>query len=165
MGYSVGKPVWSPDGSKFILMGDDEFYVVSLNGIVTKLTHMNPTFVQSDLFGEYSGYYYQWSPDGEKVAFWLEGKGGTTLAILDTKSGKIVDTCILAGHDTSWLGVVTPPYSESHPVWSPDGKNLVVAANFRREGGKNDILLVDPDNNVANKITTDKFPVGWLVTP
>jgi hypothetical protein len=98
--------------------------------------------------------------DGQYVAFWLNDfkTGNFTLAILDTQTGVITDTCIQAGSNP--FNVITSPFA----AWSPDGKSLVVAANFRPEDNGKDVVLVDLEKQVICKITTNNFPVGWLVS-
>ena len=154
-------PVWSPDGSKFIVKGDDEFYVVGYDGGVTKITHMNPNFDPSKMTGAtYSAEYYDWSPDGRHVALWLYdiASDHRTLAILDTQTGAVRDTCIAAGY-------MDPTFTPPNPVWSPDGKSLVVAAHYRPDDYGNDVVLIDLEKNTAYKLTSNKIPVGWLISP
>jgi Tol biopolymer transport system component len=162
--YWDNPPVWSPDGSKFIMMGNDEFYLVTYDGAISKITHLNPDY---DLYKgagfRYLADYYSWSPDSQHVAFWLSpfGTERYTLAILDTHSGEIIEYCIPIGDGFPQYGLST-----LYPVWSPDGKKLVVAANFRPnlEPG-NDVILVDLEKEKSYKVTENTFPVGWLVAP
>lgn len=156
------RPVWSPDGSQFIVMGDDEFYLVSYDGKISRLTHLNPGFnFETREGGRFEPTYYNWSPDGKNIAFWLEASetNRRTLAILDIETGKVTDTCITAGYAPG--NITTVPY----PVWSPDGKSLVVAANYERDDDEYDVLAVDLQNDLAYKITRNVFPVGWLISP
>lgn len=157
-------PRWSPDGSGFIVMGSDELYLVSSGGNVAKITHMNPLF--DPLTGKgrnYAGIYYDWSPDGKQVAMWLreDFKNQPALAILNTETSMITNTCILAGFDPN------RPQNLPYPVWSPDGKYLVVSANYQADQntqGHYDVVLVDLEKQAAFKITSNMFPVGWLIS-
>jgi WD40 repeat protein len=157
-------PKWSPDGSYFIVMGKDEFYLISITGKSTKLTHMNPLFDPITRKGRnYDGIYYDWSPDGKQVAMWLreDFKNQPTLAILDIETGMITNTCILAGFDSD------RHQNFPYPVWSPDGKYLVVSANYQADQniqGHYDVVLVDLEKKAAFKITSNMFPVGWLIS-
>ncbi len=154
------EPIWSPDGSQFIVMGDSEFYRVSRDGDISRVTHMNPAYDPSTRNGlHFYSYFYSWSSDGKLVALWLEllGTDSHTLAILDTHTGLITDTCIPWRYDVQRR----IPY----PVWSPDGRSLVVEANFHQEENGNDVVLVDLKKNAAYKIATNFYPVDWLMSP
>jgi hypothetical protein len=157
--YWQNPPMWSYDGTKFIMEGNHEFYLVSYDGTVTQVTHMNPerNTDTENKYGYY-GYNFLWSPDNQHVAFWLtpSGKDQYTLAVLNTESGEITDYCIPAGRDR-WGNLL-------YPLWSPDGKNLLVAANFGTEL-ENDVLLIDRQNKVAYKLPRHDYPAGWLVAP
>lgn len=153
-------PVWAPDGSKFIMMGDSEFLIVGYDGKFSQITRINPGFDQNRTTNVgINASYYNWSPDGFHVALWLEVNKTNTLAILNTQTDLITDTCILAGFDP--ISTVTDP----SPVWSPDGSSLVVAANYRPDENGNDVLLVDLKNKTAYKIANNNMPVGWLISP
>jgi len=73
------------------------------------------------------------------------------LAILDMKTGEIVNLCIPGGET---------PYQ---PIWSPDGKYLVVTV---WKNGDSEVMLVDLERSLANKVTNDndKTAKGWLVS-
>jgi hypothetical protein len=155
-------PVWSPDGSQFIVMGDDEFYLVTRDGEITRVTHLNPGFhPPGNTKINYFADYYSWSPDSQHVAFWLKrsSSDSQTLAILDTHTGLVVDTCISAGFNPS--DIRTLPY----PVWSPDGKSLVVAANYQPAEDSYYAVVVDLNEHTVYKIAENIFPVGWLKAP
>jgi hypothetical protein len=163
--YWQNPPAWSPDGSMFIMVGNGEFYLVGYDGAISKITHLNPDLdLEKGTGFRYLADYYSWSPDSQHVAFWLSpfGTDRYTLAVLDTHSGEITDYCIPAGGD----GLYSWGYTTLYPVWSPDGKKLVVAANFRPkwEHG-NDVILVDLEKKTSFKVTSDNFPYGWLVSP
>lgn len=160
-GYWNQLPLWSKDGSQFLVMGDSDFYLVSKDGQVSQVSQMNPGYhPPQKTTHNYYLYYYSWSPDERQVALWLidEGTGKITLAVLDLRTGIVTDTCIPAGYNP--LDIRTLPY----PVWSPDGKSLVVAANYRPEEDEFDVVLVDLQEQTAYKIATNRYPVGWLIT-
>lgn len=154
-------PAWSPDGSKFIFMGDDGFYLVTYDGKVSKLTTMNSVHRSETDKLNYKAEYYSWSPNNRSVATWIYSPGSEqrTLVLLDTLTGEITDYCISAGYDPR--DVRTPP----SPIWSPDGKSLVAATNYQSGEYTNDILLLDLEKNIGYKISENNFPVGWLVSP
>jgi hypothetical protein len=107
-----------------------------------------------------------WSPDGSKVALWLEKMNratdkivSITLAVLDIASGIITDTCIPAGFNPERL------FYFSEPVWSPDGNSLVVDTNYREEDKSNEVVMVDLQKQAAYKVLENYYPLGWLVAP
>ena len=162
-------PLWFPDGSKFIVKGDGEFIQVSADGKISEVSHMNPDFEYGGATGlvYFSDKYYSWSPDGQHLAFWLVKFSGEydwqnrepTLAILDTYSGTILDTCISAGYNPHFS------YFERDPIWSPDGKSIVVAANYSLEQNSNEVVVVDLEKWEAYKVLENRFPAGWMINP
>jgi hypothetical protein len=157
-----GDPVWFHDGTKFLLNGHDgEFYLVSRDGEVSQVTYMNPVIldgITQDANGEsHYSYYYDFSPDGKMASLWLQTLVAKTthLAILDLEKREIKDLCIQAGYDPMKLEYVPIP------VWSPDGKYLLVEAASQTKG-ESEVLLVDVEANTAYPVATNRGPVGWL---
>lgn len=152
-----GMPRWFTDGTKFILNGHDgEFYVVNRDGEVSQITHVNSGTNGS----KFSSRYYSWSPDGKTVALWLESteSKSTHIALLDVDNQKIKDLCIPAGYNPMRLEY-TPI-----PVWSPDGKYLLIEAD-NQENGESDVVVVDVEAQTAQKIASNRNPLGWIVLP
>lgn len=152
-----GMPRWFADGTKFILNGQDgEFYVVDRDGEISQITHVNLSTNGSN----FSSRYYSWSPDGKTVALWLESteSKSTHIALLDVDNQKIKDLCIPAGYNPMRLNY-TPI-----PVWSPDGKYLLIEADNQKNGGS-DVVVVDVEAQSAQKIASNRNPLGWLVLP
>jgi len=167
-------PVWFPDGSKFIvnmIYGDGEFYVITRDGAVSQVSHLNSTKNGQNLTDIKSASRYSWSPDGHYLAFWLEMiklelnsvtiTDIATFAILDILTGETTDYCLSAGY--AILGgldqVVLPLFYK--PVWSPDGKSVVTIAN-RQKNGNFDTVLIDPAGGFAARIADNLVPEGWL---
>jgi hypothetical protein len=164
-GYFTSTPKWAPDGSRFVInddRGDGEFYAVTRDGVVTQLTHLNSDPAAETAGRRYFSDLYSWSPDGHYLAFWLVSDQNSsiqgTLAILDTETGKVTDTCISAGFVEKGTMDLPDRYL---PVWSPDGKYLVTVTNRREEGGYQSVL-VDLEEELAVKLVENIFPVGWL---
>lgn len=164
------QPVWSPDGSQFVIDIDSanfssspknegrNIYLISLDGQIVKYTSINNP--DNDNFVDYS-----WSPDGKFIAFWL--KVGEVdiekviynlydLAILDINRRQVTDYCIPAYN--SGLFPINPP------VWSPDGHYLVVASrsNPTLDHPQAAAILVDPFNHWAYSIAQNFVPAGWM---
>jgi len=162
-------PIWSPDGSKFVINdtnGDGEFYVITRDGKISKISHINDGISNKDLSKMKASERYSWSPDGRYLALWLEtlklekGSVETTFAILDTETGKMTDYCISGGLTLQSFGggLISTLYK---PYWSPDGKSVVTVAN-RQENGNFDVVLIDLAGGFASKIADNLVPRGWL---
>lgn len=155
-------PKWVSDGSRFVIndvSGNGEFYAVTRDGVVTQLSHLNSGLAAESARGRsYFSDRYNWSPDGRHLAFWRESLQNSliqgTLAILDTETGEIIDTCIPMGHSDNF-GVYFPP------IWSLDGKSLVTGANLQ-EDGNYQTVLIDLEGKFAAKLGENLFPIGWL---
>lgn len=155
-------PLWSPDATQFAvpvvntIRGDhiiEEWYSVSREGQVEQLTHFGDYFSDSDI-----GSASKWSPDGRKLAFWLEVSPslcpGLNLAVLDLDTKQVTNTCIFGNSDYA------PP-----PIWSLDSRYIVVV-NARTESRQT--ILVDIEGDRAfdiTNITEGLLPIGWLVSP
>ena len=49
------------------------------------------------------------------------------------------------------------------PIWSPDGKQLIVVDWYEKDHRK--VILVDPDQGFAAQIAADMEPAGWMLAP
>jgi WD40 repeat protein len=168
-----GAPQWMRDGSAFIAgiypqqqiedtlyknvhedlpyKGGFELFQVSRDGKIMRLTYLTIDYDAGE-----EGFSL--SPDEKHVAFWLNlnYKPGDLyaerkLAILNTKTGEITDLCIAGG--------ATP----TPPIWSPDGKHLVVSRYYVTGDALTDALLIDLENNQGVKIANNVIAKGWLV--
>jgi hypothetical protein len=155
-------PIWYPDGEQFVIAAipqsgvnrnniresKEELFLVSREGQIQQLTHFAGSF---DRVKTWEGNL---SPDGKRLAFWLDTKpdlcgAGPDLAVLEMETRKVTSFCI-----SSVYGETLPP------VWSPDGKYIVVES-FER--GDLRAILVDIEQAWAAQIAEDAVPVGWLV--
>ena len=163
-GTPIYKPKWSPTGNHILFAKDTsdvyreprfEFFLVNREGELTQLTHFADAYPNLDIsLGDFS-----WSPNGQKVAFWLLVDTGEYyeehLAILDIEPREVIETCLpgLKGGGGALA-----------PVWSPDGKMLAVESayfkGFGKEGRK--VFLVDLEFQYAVQILEDVGPVGWM---
>jgi hypothetical protein len=155
---------WRPSGKQAAVVGTipieqnsngipDEIFIVEGNGQIRQLTHLYDTFklvltIES----------LHWSPDGNEIAFWLhDGQGNLTLMVVDYATGNTINYCVLNVTTTQF------PINVSAPIWSPDGKYLMVENRYAVD--KNKILVVDLLNKIAFPIAENANPVGWMVSP
>ncbi|NLI91925.1 MAG: hypothetical protein GX434_06850 [Peptococcaceae bacterium] len=155
-------PKWFLDGSKFIVNArGGEFYLITRDGDIKQITHMNPAYDPSKNDFNYESYFYSLSPDERYLALWLTSSltKDTTLAILNISTGEVTDFCIPHGPDP-----LVMPYMPI-PIWSPDSKAIVVDANYQNGGNGNDVILIDLIEKNAIRIDQNLTPVGWLALP
>lgn len=165
-------PRWSDDGGHLVLIastdpnaapGHDEFFIVSRDGPEFKrLTYLTNQFEKVHISE------YAWSPDGKRIAFWLNTTAddpmleGTQseLAVLDIESGEITRLCI--------EGISAPMRHEiqmthTQPVWSPNGSQIAFAQLDSSRANTYNVLVVDLETQIAFKVATNKEPIGWMV--
>ncbi len=159
-------PLWSPDARQFavslmypienenVVM---EWFVVSREGRVERWTRFGEYFTDVRIGAA------NWSPDGQKLAFWLETtpnlcpgehlEFATYLAFLDVATKQVTNTCLPGLSYFAWP-----------PIWSLDSRYVVVRdVNVSPP----QVYLVDYEQGRAYDLT--KFvhgkPIGWLVSP
>jgi Tol biopolymer transport system component len=129
-----------------------EWLTVTQGGQVQQLTHFGAVFTHTEI-GDSS-----WSPDGLRLAFWLDAKPspceGPTLAILDTTTRKTTDYCLLGSDD--------PGAPALKPVWSLDGQYLAVD---QYTGRVSHTIVVNTLQDWAAQVAEHVGPAGWLATP
>jgi hypothetical protein len=150
-------PLWSPDGQDVAVSVStvtsydssiDEWFSIDKAGQIQQLTHFGDYFDLS-IIGEGS-----WSPDGTRLAFWLETTpsicSGPRLAILTLLSKKVINTCIPG----SFHGPGALP-----PQWSLDGRNIVVS-----DFDNGQTMIVDSQLNWAAILPEAQgyLSAGWL---
>ena len=110
----------------------------------------------TNISDEYNSVYigdFQWSPDGERIAFWfdyslnVDDEIQPRLAVLDIKRGTLIDYCDES--DGSYL------------VWSPDGKKI--AFSNQHYSKPSDLVILDIEKQQANYFAkSNYFPIVWL---
>ena len=99
-------PIWSPDGSRFLVVADDGIYVLPADGSSeTRVT---------GLANGYKGQDVTWSPDGKRIAF----SEASTLYVVNADGSGGLERL---ARPANW------------PSWSPDGAQIVYSgADARR---------------------------------
>jgi Tol biopolymer transport system component len=175
--FTAARPevAWLPDGSHVAVVGTvfvdqaqeipaDEIFIVDKDGKqVQQATHLSAYYPISGLKGAQT-YHLQnlaWSPDGRYIAFW---DNSLRLYVLDTETDEVTSYCKWGEKPPPSL--VTPGPSrwwpdEQAPIWSPDGKQLLIG--YRDTNDALHTVILDIENNVAFSIANDMIPVGWMV--
>lgn len=155
-------PQWMVGGKAFIAQVFSEFYFADIDGRAGQLTDFGNLFSGKDI----EIRTWSQSPDSSYIAFFMSFKSGEQvledrLMVLDTETGKVTDYCIpgdtLRVASTDVIG-----YSPA-PIWSPDGKALLVES--RIELDKSRLILVDLVEKNATQIMENTVPFGWMLLP
>jgi Tol biopolymer transport system component len=128
--------------------GKLELMILDKDGQVLLSTRMQDAFPDWEIFNG----FLNWSPDGRFIAVWIRPRTfddrKAHLALLDTKSGEMVDYCILGNEILA-------------PIWSQDGSQ--VAVRSYDEAGQNQVIVLDISKGIAVKFGYREIPVGWMV--
>ena len=160
---------WSPDGSRVAVVGTipppsvgpgtpaanygHDIFSIGRDGQVKQLTNLTTHYGQLLTISP-SGL--SWSPDSRYLAFWIifpaAASTGWQLAVYDTLSQKTTDYCI------SSLTTSFQPLRA--PIWSPDGKQLMVENRY----GQNlsHLVILDLERKAAFQAKDNVYPFGWL---
>ncbi len=161
--FGAPMPVWSPDGSRLAVQGNVEdvngepafeIFLVTRDGQVEQLTELFK-YKKSGLTN------FSWSPDGRYLAAWLTTYENwipsetSDLVVVDTQTRQVIDSCIS---------------TEIHfrPIWSPDGKQLVVTERTDTADHSTvryRVVLVDLARGFAAQIKEDVEAFGWMQSP
>jgi len=174
-GFGNG-PVWFPDGTKFLVdspvsametssnMGhgaiSEELFSVSRAGEIHRMTHFAEQFQEVAVGG------YTWNPEGSKVALWVYTRPDETDSSNASGSGSRLVVVDLQDNKTTMFCVQGIQHIE--PVWSPDGRYLLVGAISNMDNLKAlvlDTFLLDLSKNAMFKIADETVPVGWMMPP
>lgn len=174
--FTAARPevAWLPDGSRVAVAGTifvdqakelpaDEIFLLDKDGKHTQqATHLSAYYPVSDVKGAQTYHLMNlaWSPEGRYIAFW---DNSLRLYVLDTETKNVTSYCTWGKHpiDTPKPAMWWP--NEQEPVWSPDGKQLLIG--YRDANDTLYAVIIDIKNNVAFSIANDMIPVGWMVSP
>lgn len=162
------QPAWSPDGQYFTIIGQDpityssDIYIISRTGdVFTPITNLAKQYPRS-AFGTYS-----WSADSQYIAFWFKeveqeiSDNDYSLMLFDRATLEITDLCIKGNSVSAPLGYNSSFNLRGKPIWSPDGRILLITQYDPSTQDAID-LLIDLKNKIAYQIATNLEPVGWM---
>lgn len=143
--WAYDPPAWSPDGSQVAFVvtllenspASAQLVLVSRDGGILNTVDFGPAGTKSGIL--YLPQRLGWSPDGDKIAFWLprsDGQPWLSLSVFDLSTRSVTDYCIEGGGQV--------------PVWSPDGRFVAVYGT-----------IVDTVEAKAY-LLDGMSPVGWL---
>ena len=161
-------PNWSPDGQYLSIVNHegnaDEFYLISRDGNeFQRITNF------SEELDFVSISESVWSPDSKQIAFWLNTEAGeqkagaqSELAILDVATMQVTRLCIQG------ISISAPkPWQMGHPepIWSPDGKFIMITQwDDPAAPKKYYVLVIDTETGFIEKISENTAPVGWMAS-
>ena len=168
---------WSPDGSQAAVVGTiradkakpelatDEVFILDNGGKNRQATHLSN--YSNDNFYTLSSYLASsnlaWSPDSRYVAFWQQhgefDAREMRLLVLDTVTDHVTSYC-------DWGK--TSSNSFDAPIWSPDGRQLLVKQIVVQSKDPNiedttQVMVIDIEKNIAFPIAENQFPIGWML--
>ena len=116
-------PSWSPDGSELVVNDDNitDYEARNTYPSASKLWAVNLVSASRRVITQRDAVQANWSPHGQRLAFWGEQKGGH----------RDVWT-VAADGNSEPVPVTDDGFIDWNPIWSPDGQYLllvIVAGN------------------------------------
>jgi len=133
---AFGKPTWSPDGKSIA------YFCYIQEKIDICVSHKNGTPPQRISFSSdhfpYLKYHLQWSPDGQKLLFEGQQRGGGS------------DLFLMNPNGSDLRQLTFDPADDLQPTWSPDGKQIAFVS--LRDGNK-EIYTIHVDGTHLSRLT------------
>jgi len=129
-------PSWSPDGGELALADDNVWDFENRNTYpsASRLWAINLETRQRRVITEHDAVQPDWSPQGHRLAFWGEQKGGHR------------DIWTVAASGGEPTPVTDDAFIDWNPVWAPDGDYLYFLSN---RGGEMNLWRVMIDENTG----------------
>jgi Tol biopolymer transport system component len=132
---------------------------MDITGVEKQLTDLEKEYPSYDL----KIHEWSWSPDSQKIAFWLDLRTDEELVeqrlvVLDIITSVLTDYCRQG--DQIQIAPGTLDYTPA-PVWSPDGSALLI--ENREDENRSKLVIIDLNQYVSYQIGEDLYPYDWLI--
>ena len=127
-------PDWSPDGSEFVY--------TAMSGVEGPVKRIDTTGSDTSIVVN-SGWYADWSSDGNRVLFARHSTG--QIYLVDSDGNNLKNVSISGDY-------------HAYPTWSPDGSSIACSIT---KGGNCDIYIIDTLGNELLQVTSDPLDDGY----
>jgi len=153
--YSIlDSPIWNPDGTQIAFLGRSSYtsrtaiYLMNADGSNVHLLPVVPGNLAD-------GHFYDWSPDGSKIAYTHYSNSGEYNVIVSLTDGNVLN-----------LKNDNDKIMDYNPKWSPDGEKIAFLSNRDYINGNNkrkDLYIMDANGKNVKRLTEigGDFGYSW----